>query len=98
MSSDNFKGWEHVDGSKVSREETESAFSKIGTAALGVGKAIVGGGVMDPIFVRADVDDVTNALTAKNYSAEALHGEISQAQRTRVIEAFNRLDAYVFNA
>lgn len=29
MSSDNFKGWEHVDGSKVSREETESAFNAI---------------------------------------------------------------------
>ena len=29
MSSDNFKGWEHVDGSKVSREETESAFNAV---------------------------------------------------------------------
>lgn len=29
MSSDNFKGWENVDGSKVSREETESAFNAV---------------------------------------------------------------------
>ena len=39
---------------------------------------------------RADVDEVTEKLHARNYRAEALHGEISQAQRLRVINAFKK--------
>ena len=39
---------------------------------------------------RADVDEVTEKLNSKKYSVEALHGEISQAQRLRVIEAFKK--------
>ena len=39
---------------------------------------------------RADVDEVTAELNAGKYSVEALHGEISQAQRLRVIEGFKR--------
>lgn len=39
---------------------------------------------------RADVDEVTEKLNAKGYRVEALHGEISQAQRLRVINAFKK--------
>lgn len=39
---------------------------------------------------RADVDEVTEKLHNKGYSAEALHGEISQAQRLRVINGFKK--------
>jgi len=39
---------------------------------------------------RADVDEVTEQLTSAGIAAEALHGEISQAQRLRVIEAFKK--------
>ncbi|MBE6356042.1 MAG: DEAD/DEAH box helicase [Lentisphaerae bacterium] len=39
---------------------------------------------------RADVDEVTEKLHARNYRAEALHGEISQTQRLRVINAFKK--------
>jgi len=39
---------------------------------------------------RADVDEVTEKLHAKGYRVEALHGEISQAQRLRVINAFKK--------
>ncbi len=39
---------------------------------------------------RADVDEVTEKLHAQNYRAEALHGEISQAQRLRVINGFKK--------
>ena len=37
---------------------------------------------------RSDVDELTEKLHAKKYPAESLHGEISQAQRTRVINGF----------
>ena len=39
---------------------------------------------------RADVDEVTEKLHARGYRAEALHGEISQAQRLRVINSFKK--------
>ena len=39
---------------------------------------------------RADVDEVTEKLHARGYLAEALHGEISQAQRLRVINGFKK--------
>ena len=39
---------------------------------------------------RADVDEVTEKLHAKGYRTEALHGEISQAQRLRVINGFKK--------
>lgn len=39
---------------------------------------------------RADVDEVTEKLNAKGYRVEALHGEISQAQRLRVINGFKK--------
>ena len=39
---------------------------------------------------RADVDEVTEKLSALKYHVEALHGEISQAQRLRVIESFKK--------
>ena len=39
---------------------------------------------------RADVDEVTEKLHAKGYRTEALHGEISQAQRLRVINDFKK--------
>ena len=39
---------------------------------------------------RADVDEVTEKLTNLKYHVEALHGEISQAQRLRVIEGFKK--------
>ena len=39
---------------------------------------------------RADVDEVTEKLHARGYRVEALHGEISQAQRLRVINAFKK--------
>ena len=39
---------------------------------------------------RADVDEVTEKLTALKYRVEALHGEISQAQRLRVIDGFKK--------
>ncbi len=39
---------------------------------------------------RADVDEVTEKLHAKGYKVEALHGEISQAQRLRVINGFKK--------
>lgn len=37
---------------------------------------------------RTDVDDLTENLTARGYTVDALHGDIAQAQRTRVINAF----------
>ncbi|MBR7130639.1 MAG: DEAD/DEAH box helicase [Lentisphaeria bacterium] len=39
---------------------------------------------------RADVDEVTEKLHVKGYRVEALHGEISQAQRLRVINSFKK--------
>ena len=39
---------------------------------------------------RADVDEVTEKLTALKYHVEALHGEISQSQRLKVIENFKK--------
>ena len=39
---------------------------------------------------RADVDEVTEKLHSRGYRVEALHGEISQAQRLRVINAFKK--------
>ena len=37
---------------------------------------------------RNDVDDLTENLNARGYAVEALHGDIAQAQRTRVINRF----------
>lgn len=37
---------------------------------------------------RSDVDELTDALTARGYTVDALHGDIAQAQRTRVINNF----------
>ena len=37
---------------------------------------------------RADVDELTMNLQKNKFSAEALHGELTQNQRTRVIEQF----------
>ena len=42
---------------------------------------------------RVDVDELTEKLNAKGYNVEALHGDIAQAQRTRVI---NRFKAHKF--
>ncbi len=44
------------------------------------------------LFCRTknDVDELTEKLSRRGYSAEALHGDISQAQRTKVIERFKR--------
>lgn len=39
---------------------------------------------------RADVNDVAEKLNAKGYRVEALHGEISQTQRLRVINGFKK--------
>ena len=39
---------------------------------------------------RADVDEVTEKLSALKYHVEALHGEISQSQRLKVIENFKK--------
>ena len=39
---------------------------------------------------RADVDEVTEKLTALKYHVEALHGEISQSQRLKVIDGFKK--------
>lgn len=37
---------------------------------------------------RNDVDELTEKLLARGYAVEALHGDIAQAQRTRVINGF----------
>ena len=37
---------------------------------------------------RLDVDDLVEKLKARNFAVEALHGEISQAQRLRTIQHF----------
>ncbi len=37
---------------------------------------------------KTDVDELTENLTARGYMVDALHGDIAQAQRTRVINAF----------
>ena len=37
---------------------------------------------------RSDVDDLTENLTMRGYTVDALHGDIAQAQRTRVINGF----------
>ncbi|MBR7103622.1 MAG: DEAD/DEAH box helicase [Lentisphaeria bacterium] len=42
---------------------------------------------------RVDVDELTEKLNTKGYNVEALHGDIAQAQRTRVI---NRFKAHKF--
>ena len=39
---------------------------------------------------RADVDELCEILNHKHFRVEALHGEISQAQRTKVTERFKR--------
>lgn len=39
---------------------------------------------------RADVNDVAEKLNSRGYRVEALHGEISQAQRLRVINGFKK--------
>jgi ATP-dependent RNA helicase DeaD len=44
------------------------------------------------LFCRTknDVDELTEKLSRRGYGVEALHGDISQAQRTKVIERFKR--------
>lgn len=44
------------------------------------------------VFCRTknDVDEITEKLTYRGYGVEALHGDISQAQRIKVIERFKR--------
>jgi len=44
------------------------------------------------VFCRTknDVDEVAEKLLNRGYTAEALHGDLSQAQRTKVIERFKR--------
>ena len=42
---------------------------------------------------RVDVDELVEKLNTKGYNVEALHGDIAQAQRTRVI---NRFKAHKF--
>lgn len=39
---------------------------------------------------RSDVDDLTMKLVERGYSAEGLHGEISQAQREKTLSKFRR--------
>ena len=39
---------------------------------------------------RNDVDEVTERLTGRGYGAEALHGDISQAQRIKVLDRVKR--------
>ena len=39
---------------------------------------------------RTDADDLAEKLNTAKYNVEVLHGEVSQAQRTRVIERFKR--------
>lgn len=39
---------------------------------------------------RNDVDELHEKLTLRGYDVESLHGDIAQAQRTRVIEGFKR--------
>jgi len=44
------------------------------------------------VFCRTknDVDEITEKLVYRGYAAEALHGDISQAQRIKVIDRFKR--------
>ena len=44
------------------------------------------------VFCRTknDVDEITEKLIYRGYAAEALHGDISQAQRIKVIDRFKR--------
>jgi len=44
------------------------------------------------IFCRTklDVDDLVNRLTDRGYDAEAIHGDISQAQRERTLDKFKK--------
>lgn len=44
------------------------------------------------VFCRTknDVDEITEKLVYRGYGAEALHGDISQAQRIKVIDRFKR--------
>ena len=39
---------------------------------------------------RTDADDLAGKLNTARYNVEVLHGEVSQAQRTRVIERFKK--------
>ena len=39
---------------------------------------------------RTDADDLAEKLNTAKYNVEVLHGEVSQAQRTRVIERFKK--------
>ncbi|MBR7119776.1 MAG: DEAD/DEAH box helicase [Lentisphaeria bacterium] len=39
---------------------------------------------------RTDADDLAEKLNTARYNVEVLHGEVSQAQRTRVIERFKK--------
>ncbi|MBN1326491.1 MAG: DEAD/DEAH box helicase [Candidatus Cloacimonetes bacterium] len=52
------------------------------------------------IFCRTkiDVDEVVNHLTDRGYDAEAIHGDISQAQRERTLEKFKKRRANILVA
>lgn len=66
---------------EVRREDKFSALKRILNAE---------GRIYAMIFcrTRADVDELTMNLQKNKFSAEALHGELTQNQRTRVIEQF----------
>ena len=66
---------------EVRREDKFSALKRILNAE---------GRIYGMIFckTRSDVDELTMNLQKNKFSAEALHGELTQNQRTRVIEQF----------
>ena len=66
---------------EVKREDKFNALKRILNAE---------GRIYGMIFcrTRADVDELTMNLQKNKFSAEALHGELTQNQRTRVIEQF----------
>lgn len=72
---------------EVRREDKLEALSRI---------IDMGSDLYAMIFCRTrnDVDELTEKLLARGYTVEALHGDIAQAQRTKVI---NRFKAKKFN-
>jgi len=52
------------------------------------------------VFCRTkrDTQDLATSLLAKNYKADALHGDLSQAQRDRVMKRFRKTDIKVLIA
>lgn len=47
---------------------------------------------------KVDVDNVTNKLIDRGYKAEALHGDISQYQRERILKKFKAKQLYILVA